>query len=495
MSMANDNQRKDAAGPLDPASEEQRKNAIQPGSDKPVDDWEEVDEDPEALPGEYSQVSAADKPGDGGIPTDYSRRIRAGIIVVLVTFVGLGGWAALAPLDGAAIAPGQVMVDSENRVVQHLEGGIISALHVRDGSRVEEGQLLLALSDTQARAELDIVESQLLEVLGREARLRAERVAADEVEFPEELLAQNTQASDNIIRGQISLFESRRESHEGQLAIYEQRISALNQQMNGIRALNRNLDARIKSYREELANWQALFEEELADRTRINEMQRELYRLQGERATNDSQLAELEIKIGETRSELLVTRQNYAEEVSEQLRESQQSIADLSARRIAVQDTLRRTRLTAPSAGTVVGLSVHTLGGVIRPGETILSIVPEDQQFIIRARVQTPDVDRVKVGQEADVRLSAFNQQTHDIISGELLHLSADAFEDEKTGERYYEARIGVTEQGRRTMSEQGMYLTPGMPAEIMIKTGERTALQYLLDPITRMFDRALREE
>lgn len=457
----------------------------------PQPEWEAEPDDQAALPGDYSREEAAGPV----VPTDYNRRICAGLLVVLVTFVGLGGWAALAPLDGAVIAPGQVVVDSENRVVQHLEGGIVSALYVRDGNRVEEGQLLLALSDTRSRSELEVIESQLLETLGREARLRAERVAADEVEFPAALLEENTEASNNIIRGQVSLFESRREALEGQIAIYEQRISALEQQKRGIRALNTNLAARISSYREELANWQALFEEELADRTRINEMERELYRLEGERSTNDSTLAELDIKIGETRSELLVTRQNYAEEVSEQLRESQQGIADLSARRIALQDTLRRTSITAPATGIVVGLQMHTLGGVIRPGETILSIVPEDQHYTVRARVQTPDIDRVKVGQLADVRLSAFNQQTHDIISGELLHISADAFEDEKTGERYYEARIGVTDEGRQTMSEQGMYLVPGMPADVMIRTGERTALQYLLDPITRMLDRALREE
>lgn len=468
-----------------------RSQAVRP--DSAQTEWAEVADSPAVLPGEYT--AHASVPPAPAIATDYTRRIRAGLLVILVTFVGLGGWAALAPLDGAAIAPGQVVVDTENRVVQHLEGGIISALHVRDGHRVEEGQLLLTLSETRARSELDIIESQLLEVLGREARLRAERVGADEVEFPRELLKANSEASENIIRGQLSLFESRREALEGQVAIYEQRISALEQQKRGLQALNRNLDARTASYRTELTNWMELFEEELADRTRINEMERELYRLEGERATNDSTLAELDIKIGETRSELLVIRQNYAEEVSEQLREAQQSIADLSARRIAVQDTLRRTRITAPAAGLVVGLQMHTVGGVIRPGETILSIVPDDQHYTVRARVQTADIDRVKVGQLADVRLSAFSQQTHDIIEGELVHLSADAFEDEKTGERYYEARIGITESGQRTMAEQGMYLIPGMPAEVMIKTGERTALRYLLDPVTRLLSRALREE
>ena len=459
--------------------------------------WEEVDES--ALPGTYTRET---KEGSGNvskgmerIPTDYGRRIRAGLTVLLVTFVGAGGWAALAPLDGAAIAPGQVIVESQNRVVQHLEGGIIDELMVQDGDQVEKGDPLIVLSDTRARAELDVVESELREVLGREARLRAERVGADEIEFPEELLQQDIPSARKIVEGQRGLFESRTEALDGQIDIYSQRIRALTQQMDGLRAMNRNLNSRIESYQEELKNWQELFEQELADRNRINEMQRELYRLQGEKASNESRLAELEIKIGETRSELLVTKQNYAEEVAERLRETQQTMADLRARRTALRDTLERTTITASVTGTVVAMAVHTVGGVVRSGDTVMEIVPSNQEYTIKVRVQPQDIDRVAIGQTADVRLSAFNQQTADIIEGELVGLSADALEDEKSEERYYEAKVKVTQAGRETMQHQGMYLLPGMPAEVMIKTGERTALQYLLDPVTRMFQRAFREE
>lgn len=456
--------------------------------------WEEVDEN--ELPAEYvREVKSKSGSDEGGIPTDYSRRVRAGIIILLVTFVGAGGWAAFARLDGAAIAAGRVVVESENRVVQHLEGGIIEGLMVRDGSRVNSGDPLVILSDTKPRAELNIIESELREVLGREARLRAERVGAEEIEFPEELTAQDNPAVRNIIEGQKELFKSRTESLKGQLSIYKQRVQALTQQMSGLREMNRNLDSRIASFEEELANWQELFDQELADRNRINEMQRELYRLQGEKAGNESQLAELEIKIGETRSEALVTKQKYAEEVAERLRETQQSIADMRARKTALQDTLDRTTILSPVSGTVVKLAVHTVGGIVRPGETLMEIVPGDQDFTIQVRVQPQDIDRVEVGQFADVRLSAFNQQMADLIEGEVTGLSADALKIENGEERYYEARIKVTEAGLEVMKNQGMYLMPGMPAEVMIKTGERTALQYLLDPVTRMVERAFREE
>ncbi|MCK0163723.1 HlyD family type I secretion periplasmic adaptor subunit [Marinobacter sp. S6332] len=456
--------------------------------------WEEVDE--RTLHGEYTRTeNSKASSGINEIPTDYSRRVRVGLIVLLVTFVGAGGWAAFAPLDGAAIAPGRVIVESQNRVVQHLEGGIIDGLMVRDGSRVSHGDPLVILSDTKPRAELNIVESQLREELGREARLRAERVGAKKISFPDELTEQDSSAARNIIEGQEGLFKSRTEALEGQLSIYKQRIKALAQQINGLRAMNRTLDSRVASYEEELSNWQELFDQELADRNRINEMQRELYRLQGEKSGNDSRLAELEIKIGETESEALVTKQNYAEEVSEQLRESQRNVADLRARRTALQDTLNRTTILSPVTGTVVGLAVHTVGGIVRPGDTLMEIVPSDQEFTIQARVQPQDIDRVAVGQKADVRLSAFNQQTADIIEGEVLGLSADSLKVENGEERYYEAKIEITQQGLETMQAQGMYLVPGMPADIMIKTGERTALQYLLDPVTHMVERAFREE
>lgn len=492
--MANEKDRHDQQPA--PKQEEHASAALSPNNGQDETGWEEVDES--ALPGTYTredQGAVEDGEAMNRIPTDYSWRVRAGLIVLLVTFIGAGGWAALAPLDGAAIAPGQVIVESQNRVIQHLEGGIVAELRVRDGDQVAKGEALVILSDTRARAELDVVESELREVLGREARLRAERVGADEIEFPSELTEQDVPAVRNIIEGQKALFRSRTESLQGQVAIYNQRIRALSQQMEGLRAMNRNVEARIESYEEELKNWQELFEQELADRTRINEMQRELYRLQGERSGNESQLAELEIKIGETRSELLVTRQNYAEEVAERLRETQQARADLSARRTALRDTLDRTTIVAPVTGKVVGMTVHTVGGVIRGGDPIMEVVPSDQEYTIQARVQPQDIDRVAVGQIADVRLSAFNQQTADIIEGELVGLSADALEDKKSEERYYEAKVKLTETGRQTMENQGMYLLPGMPAEVMIKTGERTALQYLLDPITRMFERAFREE
>ncbi|WP_077530407.1 HlyD family type I secretion periplasmic adaptor subunit [Vreelandella utahensis] len=486
-------------------------NSNNEGGDKPVssretDHSDEQENGAEAqewqsgqesgLPGEYIEASGNEnQSSDQSMPTDTRRRVGIGIIVLLITFVGLGGWAALAPLHGAAVATGQVVIDSENRVVQHLEGGIVSSIHVQEGDRVEKGEVLVQLSETKPRSELSVVESQLMETLGREARLLAERIDADRIEFPEELRSRDTAAASNIIEGQRALFETRRESFRGQAEIYDQNIQAFRQQIEGLRATNETLESRIQSVQEELENWTELHEQELADRTRINEMQRKLFSLKGEKLSNESQIAELKVKIGTARTEKLVHKEDYKEKVAERLRETQQKKADLQARRVALRDTLKRTTITAPDNGTVVGMTVFTPGAIVKAGDTLMEIVPNDQEKTINARVKPQDIDRVEVGQKADVRLSAFNQQSNQLIEGELVRVSADSFKDEQSGERYFDARVRITEEGRKTMRKQAMFLTPGMPAEVMIKTGERTALQYLLAPVTRMLDRAFREE
>lgn len=498
MSNENNRQEQSPDGPNsgDALNESQTQGNDEARSGGDRAEWEAETESGEILPGEYIQdeKNASAQVGQA-IPTGMKRRITIGIIVLLVTFVGLGGWAALAPLHGAAVAAGKVVVDSKNRVVQHLEGGIVSAIHVEEGDKVEKGEVLMQLSETQPRSELEVVESQLREVLGREARLLAERVGAEQITFPEQLTSQNTDSSSNIIQGQKALFESRRESFKGQAEIYSQKIDALQQQIEGLRSTNQTLQARIESVDEELGNWEELHEQELADRTRINEMQRKLFSLKGKKLSNQSRIAELKVEIGRTRTELLVHKQDYKEKVAERLRKTQQKKADLKARRVALKDKLERTTITAPDNGTVVGMKVFTPGAIVRAGDTLLEVVPEDQEQTVQVRVKPNDIDRVEVGQKADVRLSAFNQQAHQLIEGELARISADSFKDEKSGERYFEATVRITEEGFDTMKKEDMFLTPGMPAEVMIKTGERTALQYLLDPVDRMVSRAFREE
>ncbi|GGY55437.1 HlyD family type I secretion periplasmic adaptor subunit [Bacterioplanes sanyensis] len=446
--------------------------------------------------GEYvREMPEVDVADELNIETDHKGRSKFGWWVVIATFVFFGGWAALAKLDGAAIGIGQVVTDSQNRVVQHLEGGVIAEVLVEDGDIVEQGDLLLRLSDTRARSELEIVESQLREIWGSEARLLAERAGSEAVSFPQELQEIADQPGvQAIIEGQRQVFAARRESYKSNIEIFQKRISALQKQIRGMTSMRDNLVGRIQSYEAEVEEWQDLYERQLADRIRLNEMRRELLRLQGERDSLESDIAKAEVEISSTRSEMTLKKEEYMEQVVTQLREAQQKKADLMARRISLADTLDRLDIRAPARGEVVGFKTRTIGAVIKPGDTIMEVVPNEQEFAIKARIQANDIDRVHAGLMADLRLSAFNFQAAHIIEAEVLRVSADAFTDEKTGEQYYEARLHVTEKGLATMKEQDMYFVPGMPAEVMIKTGERTVLHYLLGPVIRISEKAFRE-
>jgi epimerase transport system membrane fusion protein len=447
----------------------------------------------EMLEGEYEKKSAA--PDLPQLETDHRRRSRLGILVVILTFIGFGGWATLAPVDGAAVAVGKVIVSTQNRVIQHLEGGVVDRIYVDDGDRVQQGDILVELSDVIARSELEIIQSQLLEILGEEARLLAERADKPSIQFPERLTSQSEKpAFAAILEGQQSLFESRRDGLQARLDILNQGIDALNQQIQGQQAVSRNLSGRIASYEQEVAGWQELYDRQLADRTRINEMERELLRLKADKDSTKSEIGRLRSEISSTRSELLVTKEEFMEKMTTRLREVQQKKADLMARETSLQDTLSRLVIKAPVTGTVVGNKVYTEGGVVKPGDTLMQVVPFNLQLAIKARVAPTEIDRISPGQKADVRLSAFNFQAAHVIESEVVTISADTFEDENTGESYYEVRLRLTEQGTTTMAEQEMFLVPGMPAEVMISTGERTVLKYLLDPFIRLSEKAFRE-
>ena len=445
------------------------------------------------LEGEYEKA-----PATSTIPhIEISHRLRSrlGILVVLLTFVGFGGWAAFAPVDGAAVAVGEVIVSTQNRQVQHLEGGVVESVLVDDGDRVEKGETLVKLSAVKARSELEIVQSQLLEILGEEARLLAERAGKSTIPFPERLTSQAERPSvASILEGQKALFDARREGLRARIDILNQRIESLQQQVRGQRAVSETLSERTASYEQEVEGWRELYERQLADRIRINEMERELLRLKAEKNSTESEIGRLGSEISSTRSELLVTQEEFMEKVTTRLREVQQKKADLMARETSLLDTLRRMVIKSPVTGTVVGVKVHTEGGVVKPGDTLMQVVPVDQNMSIKARVAPTEIDRIEVGQKADVRLSAFNFQIAHVIEGEVVTVSADTFEDEQKGDRYYEVRLRLTEEGARTMANQDMFMVPGMPAEIMIRTGERTVLQYLLDPFIRLSEKAFRE-
>lgn len=423
--------------------------------------------------------------------------VLAGWFAVILVFVVFAGWAVLAPLDSAAVAPGKVVVEHNNRVIDHYEGGIVSEILVEEGQYVKKGTLLVRLSPTQASSELTSVNGRLDDIFTREARLRAERALADEVRFAEDILQRATvdEVLQDLMVGQKELFKARKEALNQQFAIYNQKIEALNEQLQGLVNVVTSLDRRIASYESEVQDWEALFKEQYADKLRLEEMKRELSRLMGEKASHEAQIAQIKVQINETRSQSVLQKRTFIEEAVSELRSIQSEKLDLLSRKMVLVDKLDRVEIRSPVDGRVKGLKVYTIGGVVRPGDPLMEVVPETDQYTVLARVAVTDIDKVVNGLLTDIRFSAFSSQTTHVIEGLVTNVSPDSFEDPNSGERYFEARVLVTDKGVKQMKEDGVFMTAGMPAEVMIKTGERTFLGYLIKPFTDMFARSFNED
>jgi epimerase transport system membrane fusion protein len=422
---------------------------------------------------------------------------RTGYIILLVAFGLFGGWAALAGLDSAVVAPGVVNVDSYRKTVQHLEGGIVKEILVRDGDAVKIGDVLLRLDDTQVRAQLEMVRNQYLTYLALGARLATEREQHKTITFPEELReeARNDPRVQDILTAQEREFEARRGSLQGEIAVLEQRIDQLEEQIRGLDAMQAIKQKRIDSYREEVKDMKKLFDRGLGDKLRLREMERLALELEGERAGHLSDLSRAKIQISETRLQILQLQKAFQEDIASQLRDTQAKHFDLQERLRALRDTLDRTEIRATTDGVVVGMGVHTIGGGITPGSQILDLVPRGERMVVEAHVSPVDIDKMHPGLVADIRFSAFNMRTTPVVEGTVETVSADRLTDPATHQPYYLARIAVTPTGKEKLSALGLTVLPGMPAEVMIKIGERTFLNYLAQPITNSLARAFREE
>ncbi len=447
-------------------------------------------------PTDFDSIAIQKKDDLPEIPISDAFYRRLGLIVLLVVFGGMGVWSAFAPLSSAAVAPGQVTVETNNLTIAHYEGGIVSEINVKEGQHVTKGEVLLRLSPTQASAELASVQARLNEALGMEARLKAERKMADKIAFPEALLVQkNNPDVAELMAGQRDLFKANTDSLNQELAIYRKKIKALQEQIAGLASVVKSLDDRIGSYRLELKDWEALYKEQFTDKVRLEQMKRDLSELEGEKASNESEMARLKVQIGETQAELVLRKQKFLQDAASQLREVQTEKLDMMSRKMTLTDRLERIDITSPTDGRVKGLEVHTIGGVVRAGEPLMEIVPDTKNYAVEVRVSTSDIDRVRIGLIADVRFSAFNTQMTHVIEGKVIQLSPDSFEDEKNGTRYFEAKILITEKGVEQMEKDGLFMLPGMPAEAIIQTGERTFFGYLIKPIRDMVVRAFNED
>jgi epimerase transport system membrane fusion protein len=440
-------------------------------------------------------MNSANKPESAPILllTDDKPIRYIGLVVLLSTLGIFGLWAFIAPIDGAALAPGFVTVKSHKKTVQHLDGGIVSQLLVKDGDIVKAGDLLLTLDGTENKAQLEITRGQFLTLLAQVARLEAERDGKPKVIYPEGLNNVSDSRAIEAKRTEEQIFTSRKNAHEGEMAVLKQRIGQLNSKVDGLKGQQASKQDLLTSYKEELRDLKELLAEGFVDKQRLRDVDRQHSLNSGEISALSAEIAGSQIQIGETKLEILQLEKKFQEEVAGKLSEAQAELYDVTQRMLAIRDKVVRIDIKAPVDGRVMGLAVHTLGGVILPGHPILEIVPQQEELVIEAQVTPLDIDRVNIGLVAEVRFSAFKQAITPVIEGKVINLSADRLIEEKTGTPYYLAQIELTPDSYQKM--QHLELVPGMPVEVLIKTGERTVFEYLTKPISNAFARAFIED
>lgn len=426
---------------------------------------------------------------------DRPYRLLAGILLGLFVVV-FGIWGALAPLSSAVAALGQVSVSGNRKMIQHLEGGIVEQILVKDGDMVKQGQLLVQLEKIQFQSELEIASAQLLESLAKEARLVAERDDAPDITFPKELLDSTDDVSQSMMNAQQSEFNARKKLLDDSELVSAQRIEQLRNQIDGIDAIMQSRHDLLVSFTEETSEWENLFEQQLVDKMRLRDIMREKVRLEGEIASYGAEVAKIEVQISEIESQMIVNRQEFLRTVLAELSDTQRNIAELRARTNSLSDSLARTEIRSPVDGTVLNLQIHTLGAVIAPGSPILDIVPANEKLIIDGKVATHEINYVATGMEADIHFAGFaHVRSLKAVQGEVYEVSADALVDMATQIPYYSVKIRLTEKGQEELARNKLEIKPGMPADAMIVTGSRTLLEYLIQPFENLFIRGLREQ
>ncbi len=412
-----------------------------------------------------------------------------GVFLVLGTI-----WASMAPLSGAAIAAGVVSPDGQRRTVQHLEGGIIRQLLASNGEVVAEGQPLVVLEETQALAEHERIVARRRTFGAMVARLVAEQRGDETVEFPDWLIgAESDPAVAEILETQLTLFQTRKQSNDTRAQILRQRIGQLDQEISGLDAQTVSQQRQLELIASEVSDVQQLVDQGLERRSRLLALQRQEADIGGNLGANLAAISRAQQVIGETELQILNLEAERLDGVAQELNQVRFEMAAVEQDLRRTQDVLSRTTITAPISGTVVESRFHSAGGVIRPGEPILDIVPDEEELLIDARVSPNDIDNIEVGMVAQVVLSAYSQRRLPRIEGRLRGISADRLVDPTTGQAYFLARVEV-DPAQLSRLPGNVRLSPGMPAEVFIVTGERTALEYILEPFLGSFRRAFRE-
>jgi HlyD family secretion protein len=422
------------------------------------------------------------------------KRILAAGYASMFLVVGAGGaWAVMTKLNGAIIAPATIMAESYSKRVQHKDGGIVKDILVRDGDRVEAGQPLVILDNTETKAELGIMSALLDEALAKRARLEAQRDKLGNIEYPQELMDRaNEPALAGIIAGQNKLFAARLEAITGKKNQLKQQIDQLNEQISGLVSQKASKEKQLGFIASEVKDLRDLAKKGLVPTSRVMSMDRESARLDGERGELQASRASAEAKIAEVKVQILqIDEEDLAQTLTE-LRDVEGKVAELRERRLSSSARLDRMVIKSPITGSVYQSTVHTVGGVITPGEAIMNVVPEADDLVLLAQVRPQDIDEVRAGQEARIRFPAFNARTTPELMAEVTQVSADVSRPDQNSQPFYTIRMTLS--ASEVAKLQNNKLKPGMPAEAFIQTGARSPMSYFLRPLTDQFAHALRE-
>ncbi|MBK8160935.1 MAG: HlyD family type I secretion periplasmic adaptor subunit [Rhodospirillaceae bacterium] len=420
--------------------------------------------------------------------------VIAGSVLIALLFGVVGSWAAASDIAGAVVATGQVVVESNTKKVQHREGGLVAELLVREGDRVAAGQPLLRMDATLPRANLEVIRNQLIELTARRLRLEAMRDGKNEIVLSVDFqVAGDRLKFDEALRAEQTLLSAQRDLKSQKRKQLKEQVAQIRQEMKGLTAQSASRAAQLQLISQELVGVHDLAAKKLVPVTRVMALERDAERLNGEGGELTASIAQSRNKIAETEMQMTQLEADMLAETLTELRDVSAKLAELAERHVAAEDQLRHIDVLAPRAGFVQEMTIHTIGGVVNPGETMMLIVPEEDRLIIEARIDPQHIDQVATGGKAFVRFSAFSQKTTPELVGTIYSLSADATLDETTGQSFYLARLQFDREALPVDLRDR--LVPGMPAEVYVQTGERSVLSYFVKPLTDQLARTFREE
>jgi HlyD family secretion protein len=431
---------------------------------------------------------------------DPRRDLRLGLIVAGIFFVVLLGWAALAPLDAGVRAQGTIAVSGNRQAVQHRDGGVVTAIHVREGQKVRQGELLVEMAAPELKASERALTSDYLTLLAQRARLMAERAGLGDFPPPVEfrsLAGEDLDLANQAMALQRAQLQARRRSIGDQESVLGQRSAQLGEQRTGYAAQRESIREQKRLIVEELNGLKEVAEKGFVSTSRIRAMERAQADLERQEAAMTAEMARAGEGMGESRMQALSIKSTSQEDIAQELRETQSRLSETLPKLVAAREQLQRNRIRAPATGQVVGLTVFTVGGVVAPGQTLMEIVPDNKSLVVRAQISPGDADDLYPGQAAQVRFSSIHDRNVPLVDATVKTVSADSFRDEKSGVSYFTAEVEVPraelDAVRRDLGRG--QLRPGLPVEVVMSVRKRTALQYLLEPLTANFWRAFREQ